>query len=64
MSQQNAYVERYNLTVLHVWLAYYLFHSIEELQEIAARWVWTYNDDRPHMSIGGITPRKKLALAA
>ncbi|MEV4777503.1 transposase, partial [Duganella sp. FT134W] len=28
------------------------------------RWLWTYNHDRPHMALGGITPIQKLALAA
>ncbi|MEV4779552.1 transposase, partial [Duganella sp. FT134W] len=27
-------------------------------------WLWTYNHDRPHMALGGITPIQKLALAA
>jgi putative transposase len=62
--QQNAYVERYNRTVRYDWLAHYLFDSIEEMQEYATRWLWTYNHERPNMAIGGITPKQKLALAA
>jgi putative transposase len=62
--QQNAYVERYNRTVRYDWLAHYLFDSIEEIQEYATRWLWTYNHERPNMAIGGITPKQKLALAA
>ena len=31
---------------------------------ICDRWLWTYNHDRPHMALGGITPQQKLALAA
>jgi len=62
--QQNAYVERYNRTVRYDWLAQYLFDSIEEVQEYATRWLWTYNNERPNMGLGGITPRQKLALAA
>lgn len=41
-----------------------LFDSIEEVQEFATRWLWTYNRERPNMAIGGITPKQKLALAA
>ncbi|NDE53907.1 MAG: hypothetical protein EB069_04815 [Actinobacteria bacterium] len=26
--------------------------------------MWYYNNDRPHMALGGFTPRQKLALAA
>jgi putative transposase len=62
--QQNAYIERYNRTVRYDWLAQYLFNSIEEVQEHATRWLWTYNNERPNMAIGGITPRRKLDLVA
>ena len=62
--QQNAYVERYNRTVRYDWLSQYLFESIAEVQAYATRWLWTYNNERPNMAIGGITPRQKLALSA
>lgn len=61
--QQNAYVERYNRTVRHEWLDMNEFHTIEEAQEEATRWLWTYNNERPNMGIGGITPAMKLAQA-
>lgn len=61
--QQNAYVERYNRTVRYDWLAQYLFDSIEEVQESATRWLWSYNHERPNMALGGITPMQKLMLA-
>lgn len=61
--QQNAYVERYNRTVRYDWLAQYLFDTIEEVQEYATRWLWTYNHERPNTAIGGITPKQKLAMA-
>lgn len=62
--QQNAYIERYNRTVRYDWLAQYLFDSIEEVQEYATNWLWTYNHERPNMALGGITPMQKLATAA
>lgn len=62
--QQNAYVERYNRTVRYDWLGQYLFASIEEVAEFATRWLWTYNNERPNMALGGITPKQKLALMA
>lgn len=62
--QQNAYVERYNRTVRYDWLSQYLFETIEQVQEFATRWLWTYNNERPNMALGGITPKQKLALAA
>ncbi len=62
--QQNAYVERYNRTVRHEWLDLYIFDSLEEVQLAATEWLWTYNNDRPNMGIGGITPAQKLKLVA
>ncbi|TBD81058.1 IS3 family transposase [Rhizobium ruizarguesonis] len=62
--QQNAYVERYNRTVRHEWLDQYIIESIEEAQEFATQWLWTYNNERPNMGIGGITPAQKLKMAA
>jgi len=62
--QQNAYVERYNRTVRYDWLAHHLFDTIDEVQQFATRWLWSYNHERPNMAIGGITPIQKLAMAA
>ena len=60
--QQNAYVERYNRTVRHEWLDQYMFATIKEVQDHATKWLWTYNNDRPNMGLGGITPAQKLKL--
>jgi putative transposase len=60
--QQNAYVERYNRTVRHEWLDQYIIETIEEAQEHATKWLWTYNNERPNMGIGGITPAQKLKM--
>lgn len=60
--QQNAYIERYNRTVRYEWLSCDLFESIAEVQETATHWLWMYNHERPHMGLGGITPKQKLAL--
>ena len=62
--QQNAYIERYNRTVRHEWLDQNIFETIEEAQEQATKWLWTYNNDRPNMGTGGITPAMKLKMAA
>lgn len=62
--QQNAYVERYNRTVRHDWLAQYLFDTLEDVQNYATRWLWHYNNERPNMGLGGITPQQKLAMVA
>jgi putative transposase len=75
--QQNAYIERYNRTVRHEWLDQYIIETIEEAQDFATQWLWTYNNDRPNIplmvckqtiagqrGIGGITPAMKLKMAA
>lgn len=61
--QQNAYIERYNRTVRHEWLEMNEFNSIKEAQYTAEKWLWTYNNERPNMAIGGITPAMKLENA-
>jgi len=61
--EQNAYIERYNRTVRTEWLGRCHFESIEEIQDHATRWLWTYNNERPNMGIGGMTPIQKLKAA-
>jgi putative transposase len=64
-------------TVRHEWLDQYTIESIEEAQDQATQWLWTYNNDRPNIphtvcmqtvagqrGIGGITPAMKLKMAA
>ncbi|RWY34361.1 IS3 family transposase, partial [Falsigemmobacter intermedius] len=46
-------------TVRHEWLDLYIFDSIQEVQDVATNWLWTYNHDRPKMGIGGMTPAQK-----
>ena len=62
--QQNAYIERYNRTVRYDWLAQFIFASIAEVRDFATDWLWTYNNERPNMALGGITPKMKTAMAA
>ena len=54
--QQNAYVERYNRTVRYSWVSKYLFDSLEEVQDHATKWLWFYNNERPHQANGGNPP--------
>ncbi|WP_148089300.1 integrase core domain-containing protein, partial [Acetobacter pasteurianus] len=46
------------------WLEQYLFESIQDVQEVATQWLWTYNHDRPNMGNSGLTPAQKLKTAA
>ncbi len=45
-------------------LGCYIFETIQEAQDHATRWLWTYNNERPNMGIGGITPMQKLKMVA
>ena len=58
--QQNAYIERYNRTVRREWLDQHILETIEKAQDQAKKWLWTYNNDRPNIAIGGVTPAVKL----
>lgn len=62
--QQNAYIERFNRTARYDWLNQDIFDTIGQVQNAATRWLWTYNNERPNMALGGITPMMKLANAA
>lgn len=61
--QQNAYVERFNRTVRYDWLNQDIFETIEEVQDKATNYMWHYNNERPNMALGGITPNQKLQQA-
>ena len=52
--QQNACIERYNRTVRHEWPDQYIIETIEEAQDHAPQWLWTYNNDRPNMGVGDV----------
>jgi putative transposase len=62
--QQNAYVERFNRTVRYEWLSQYHWRDLEEVRLYATNWMWMYNNERPNMALGGITPKQRLAMAA
>lgn len=62
--QQNAYVERFNRTVRHEWLSQYHWDTLEDVQQAATEWMWSYNNERSNMALGGITPKQRLAIAA
>jgi putative transposase len=61
--QQNAFVERYNRTMREDLLTPHIFASIEELQHLSTEWLWCYNNRRPHIANGRMTPVQKRLLA-
>ena len=60
---QNAYVERFNRTARHEWLALHEFDTIPHAQILGTQWLWQYNNIRPNTAIGGVPPRQ-LQMAA
>jgi putative transposase len=43
----------------------YIFESLDEVQNITDDWLYEYNHERPHSSLGGLPPKvfvKRLRL--
>jgi putative transposase len=57
---QNALIERFNRTFREDVLDAYIFEDMEQVREISEKWVEEYNENHPHQSLGGISPRKYL----
>jgi transposase InsO family protein len=60
--QTNGKVERWIRTVLTESLYVERFESSAQRELALARFVAYYNDERPHLGLGGDTPRKRLAV--
>ncbi len=45
-----------NRTVRQEWLSQYHFETLDQVRDYATRWLWTYNNERPNLGIGGIIP--------
>ncbi len=53
---QNAYIERFNRTYREEVLSMYLFKNVADVQAITDQWLREYNGERPHESLGNLTP--------
>jgi putative transposase len=57
---QNAFIERFNRTYREEVLDAYIFLSVSEAQALTDEWLPTYNDHRPHESLGSLPPTRFL----
>jgi putative transposase len=57
---QNSYVERFNRTYRTEVLNMYAFKRLSEVRELTDNWIREYNEERPHDSLGDLTPREYL----
>jgi len=53
---QNGFMERFNRSFREEVLDAYLFTRLQEAQVMATAWMWIYNNQRPHKSLGYRTP--------
>ncbi len=61
--QQNGFAERFNGSFRREFLDAYLFENLNQVRDMAWVWQQDYNNERPHDSLGKLTPvmyRQKL----
>lgn len=53
---QNAYIERFNRSMRREVLDAHLFANLGEVRETLHLWMVSYNEERPHASLGNLPP--------
>ena len=53
---QNGYIERFNRTFREEVLDAYAFDNLRQARVMSQAWMWVYNNERPHSSLGYQTP--------
>lgn len=59
---QNSFIERFNRTYREEVLNMYVFKRLSEVRNITERWINEYNEQRPHESLGNLTPREYMTV--
>src|SRR5204862_3895753 len=57
---QNGFIERFNRSYRQAVLDMYVFQTLNEVREQTEMWLKEYNEERPHDSLGDMTPREFL----
>jgi hypothetical protein len=57
---QNAFIERFNRTFREDVLTHYFFEDLEQVKNLTGKFIWQYNNIRPHDSLQYLTPRAFL----
>ena len=55
---QNGFIERFNRSYREAVLDMFVFQSLSEVREQTELWLKEYNEERPHKSLGHLTPRE------
>jgi putative transposase len=59
---QNAFIERFNRLDRKDVLDAFLFENIGQVEEISPQWMNDYNENHPHGSLGGVSPRTYVKI--
>lgn len=58
---QNAFIGRFNRTYRNELLDLYMFRNLSEVREATYWWMIEYNEQRPHDSLGDLTPAEYMS---
>ena len=59
---QNAFIERFNRLFREDVLDAYIFGDIQQVKQLSKEWQKDYNENHPHGSLGGLSPKRYAEL--
>ncbi len=57
---QNGFIERFNRSYREAVLNMYIFETLDEVRTETEKWLGVYNQQRPHESLGNLSPMEYL----